>query len=82
MGRAKLEDLESLHRKLAKALIEKIESGDATASDFAVAAKLLRDNGVALQFPSEPLYEDDMGNVEITEHMQNLLSRVPTEVEQ
>lgn len=42
-----MEDLlKVLHGKVAKALLEKIETGTATASDLSVAVKFLKDNGI------------------------------------
>jgi hypothetical protein len=35
-----------LHADLAKALSEKIKSGEATAADMAVARQFLKDNGI------------------------------------
>lgn len=38
--------LESIHTELAEALLSKIKSGTATASDFNVARQFLKDNGI------------------------------------
>jgi hypothetical protein len=38
----------------AKALLQKIKDGDATAADLAVARQLCRDAGVTLAFKGEP----------------------------
>jgi hypothetical protein len=38
--------LETLHAQLAKKLQEKIESGECTAADLAVARQFLKDNGI------------------------------------
>lgn len=38
--------LERLHDLLTTSLIEKIESGEATAADFGVARQLLKDNNI------------------------------------
>lgn len=41
--------LKVLHGKLAKALLERIESGEAKAADFAAAVRFLSDNGVKVE---------------------------------
>jgi len=38
--------LAQLHTKVAKELLEKIESGAATAADLSVARQFLKDNGI------------------------------------
>lgn len=38
--------LEALHRAVGEQLLERIESGEAKASDFAQAIKFLSDNGI------------------------------------
>jgi len=40
------ETLAQLHTKVAEELLEKIESGAATAADLSVARQFLRDNGI------------------------------------
>ena len=42
----KPELMERLHSLLTQNLIDKIESGEATAADLGVARQLLKDNGV------------------------------------
>lgn len=37
--------LDSLHDSVAKELLARVRSGEATASELAVAAKFLKDNG-------------------------------------
>ena len=37
--------LEELHESVAKELLAKVKSGDATASELSVATKFLKDNG-------------------------------------
>jgi hypothetical protein len=39
--------LVSLHRKVVQALVDKLDSGEASAADLNVARAMLRDNGVA-----------------------------------
>lgn len=43
---ASKETLELLHKMVGEKLLEKIQSGNATASDFAQAIKFLSDNGI------------------------------------
>jgi|LakMenEpi03Aug12_release.lakeMendotaPanAssembly.Ray.scaffolds.fasta_scaffold1304855_2 hypothetical protein len=38
--------LEKLHTGMIRCLLEKIESGEATAADLGVARQLLKDNGI------------------------------------
>lgn len=38
--------LEALHVEVAQGLLERVRSGEATASDFNVARQLLKDNGI------------------------------------
>lgn len=45
-GKAEQEDLENLHGALARALSDKIKSGDCTAADLAVARQFLKDNSI------------------------------------
>lgn len=48
--------LESLHTELADALLAKIRSGEATASDLNVARQFLKDNGIdGAKKPGSPL---------------------------
>lgn len=50
------ETLEALHTGLAKDLLAKIESGEATAADLSVARQFLKDNGIdSLAFAESPL---------------------------
>ncbi|GGX91246.1 hypothetical protein GCM10007160_18430 [Litchfieldella qijiaojingensis] len=46
MSTASKELLEKLHNAVGKQLLERIESGEATASEFAQAVKFLKDNGI------------------------------------
>lgn len=46
MSKATTDELGALHAAIAKQLREKIESGDASASDLAVAVRFLKDNGI------------------------------------
>jgi hypothetical protein len=43
---ASKELLDQLHNVVGTKLLERIESGEATASDFAQAIKFLKDNGI------------------------------------
>lgn len=43
---ARKEILEKLHEKLGEQLLKRVESGDATAAEFAQAIKFLKDNGI------------------------------------
>lgn len=40
--------LSQLHEALTKQLLDRIESGEATAADFAAAAKFLKDNSITI----------------------------------
>jgi hypothetical protein len=44
--KAPQEELELLHAALARALSDKIKTGEATAADLSVARQFLKDNGV------------------------------------
>jgi hypothetical protein len=56
MSKASNQSLDDLHGALAKALAEKIKSGDATAADMAVARQFLKDNGIeSVPMQSNPL---------------------------
>lgn len=46
MSKATQEALSALHGALARQLAAKIDSGEATAADLAVARQFLKDNGV------------------------------------
>lgn len=55
-GLASQDLLKKLHCKVAKSLLDKIESGEATAADYQAAIKFLKDNGIeALPTPNNPL---------------------------
>ena len=41
--------LDELHEGVAKDLLAKVKSGEATASELSVAAKFLKDNGACLE---------------------------------
>lgn len=45
-NKASHEELDSLHGLVARELMKKIRSGEATSADFSVATKFLKDNGV------------------------------------
>lgn len=54
--RATVDILAQLHGEVAKGLLAKIRSGEATAAEYAQAIKLLKDNGIeAIATPSNPL---------------------------
>jgi predicted nucleic acid-binding protein len=56
MSRALPELLDSLHSEVAKALLKKVQSGEATAADLNAAAKFLKDNGIeAVPVAGSPL---------------------------
>jgi hypothetical protein len=56
MSKATKESLDALHGAIAKALAEKIEKGEATAADLAVARQFLKDNGIdAIPGKGDPL---------------------------
>lgn len=74
MTKATIDSLDDLHGALARALAEKIKSGEATAADMAVARQFLKDNGIdaipttsnglgelahALPFPTKEEVEED-----------------------
>ena len=47
--------IEELHAAIASELARKIQAGEATAADLAVAAKFVKDNGVSVLIdPSTP----------------------------
>lgn len=46
MSKASPELLENIHDALAKALLERIKNGTASAADLGVARQLLKDNGI------------------------------------
>jgi len=70
--RATEETLSDLHGSLAKELLRKIKSGDATASELSAAVKFLKDNGIEAEFiqdspianllSSLPTFEDELQN--------------------
>jgi hypothetical protein len=53
--------LEELHAALAKALKDRIESGEATAADLSVVRQFLRDNNIDA-IPNEGSPLDDLRN--------------------
>jgi hypothetical protein len=59
------ETMSELHEILAKELVRKIKSGEATASELSVAVKFLKDNGIEAE-----LIQDSP--------IANLLSSLPT----
>lgn len=46
MSKATVDVLAELHAKLAEKMKAKLESGEATAADFAAIAKFLKDNNI------------------------------------
>lgn len=56
MSKASNAELDSLHGLIARELMKKIRSGEATSSDFSVAVKFLKDNGVEqVALPGTPV---------------------------
>lgn len=57
MSKASNDMMDMLHRKVAEGLLERIQSGDATAAEFSAAIKFLKDNGIeALPVEGSPLF--------------------------
>lgn len=57
MSKASNDIMDMLHRKVAEGLLERIQSGDATAAEFSAAIKFLKDNGIeALPVEGSPLF--------------------------
>ncbi|QIG74592.1 terminase small subunit protein [Rhizobium phage RHph_I20] len=52
-AKASTQALEELHAAIARELARKIENGEATAADLAVAAKFVKDNGVSVLIDPE-----------------------------
>ena len=78
---ATTQDLERLHELLVAALITRLEGGAASASELAVAAKLLKDHGIVrLIEPSDPDHEKlraaitSINNAEIEEEFDAALA--------
>lgn len=59
MSGASIEFLHQLHDEVAKDLLRRIKSGEATASDISNAIKLLKDNGIE----AEPAKGSAMGDL-------------------
>jgi hypothetical protein len=56
MSKANIETLADIHNAIAQALLKKIKSGKATASDLNVARQFLRDNNInAIRTPDNGL---------------------------
>lgn len=68
MARAPTDLLEKLHNATAQLLLDKVESGEATASEIAQAVKMLKDNGIDVS---------DQGDTPIDGLGQSLSSRLP-----
>lgn len=73
--------LERLHELLVAALIQRIEDGSASASELAVAAKLLKDHGIVrLIEPGDPDHEklrsaiNSINSAEIEEEFEAALA--------
>lgn len=48
--------LEELHSEIAKTLLERIKTGEATAADLSVARQFLKDNGIdSIAFKDSPV---------------------------
>lgn len=49
--------MEALHTSVATGLLERIQTGEATAAEFSAAIKFLKDNGIeALPVEGSPLF--------------------------
>jgi len=49
--------MEALHNSVASGLLERLQTGEATAAEFSAAIKFLKDNGIeALPVEGSPLY--------------------------
>ena len=53
MAKASKDLLERLHEMTAQHLLDRIESGEATASEIAQAVKMLKDNGIDTSDPGD-----------------------------
>jgi hypothetical protein len=53
VAKASKDLLERLHEKTAQHLLDRIDSGEATASEIAQAVKMLKDNGIDTSDPGE-----------------------------
>ena len=51
MAKAKNSTMEELHEVLAKSLLDRVKSGEATAADLSVARQFLKDNGIEATSP-------------------------------
>lgn len=60
MSKASGDSMSRLHGLVAQKLIDKIESGEATAADFGVAIKFLKDNNVL----ADPSLNDTLGKLQ------------------
>jgi hypothetical protein len=60
MSKANTDVMDKLHGLVAKKLIEKIESGEATAADYGVAIKFLKDNSVL----ADPSLNETLGKLQ------------------
>ena len=50
--------MEALHTSVATGLLERIQTGEATAAEFSAAIKFLKDNGIeALPVEGSPLFD-------------------------
>lgn len=58
MSKATESALGALHFELAEALRKRIESGDATAAEMAVAAKFLKDNAISVDPENNAALDD------------------------
>jgi hypothetical protein len=47
------EEMQDLHALIARGLKDRIESGEATAADYSVAVKFLKDNGIEVAAPED-----------------------------
>ena len=65
--KAKLHDLEDLHRILAEELRRRIQSDDAKPADFANAIKFLKDNGIEADLSDDTDVQDIMARLPFPE---------------
>jgi hypothetical protein len=74
MAKATNDLLENLHNAVAKDLLDKVQSGEATAQELSAAIKFLKDNGIEatretskdlnkLADTALPVFDDDEDNV-------------------
>lgn len=60
-----------LHQKLAKVLLERIQSGEASAQDFNAAIKFLKDNGIQGEVDDPDSVENQLAKVTLPQFMDD-----------